>query len=372
MPSRARKSNCAKARALLREAMASLFARLNASIVYLRGAPAFGLVGAGLFAYFQYLSNYENKLRDVSKDDLAQATSVFIDISDKLASAMTLQEMLYFTFSATKGKKPEQASLQIRTAPELYKSYSAARTELRQNIAVYARRAEIFIDWPSDLDRDPAQEKMLPMDPITKSGIVEQQVQQEAQQEAQQKTQQKTDTTNQTASAVDIVNLIGAYNFDCDEMFPVSRKLSYLGELTLPRPETLAKNTGLPDQIVVNWGSLKHQLVTFQYCFERIHDKLEPAREWASSIGTERVVVPDFADRELIHQKLDDQVARFNYFIALAMRRIEDIRVKYRPNGFWCYVPGIREIADKLKEYKFIEKGCSPIHYASPSDNVSS
>jgi hypothetical protein len=122
----------------------------------------------------------------------------------------------------------------------------------------------------------------------------------------------------------------------------------------------------------VNWSSLKHQLVTFQYCFERLHDKLKPAREWASSIGTPKISVPDFKDSELIHQKLDDQVARFNFFVALAMRRIEDIRIKYRPNGFWCYVPGVREIADTLKDYNLIERGCSPIHYASPnSDSLS-
>jgi len=345
---RARKLSLAKIRTGLRASLSDPLDRLNSFIVYFRGAPALGLVGTALFAYFQYLSNYENKVREISKDDLTAATSVFIELSNKLAGAMTLQQMLYFTFADTDGKKPEEISLSTRTAPDTYKSYYAARTELRQNISVYARRAEIFIDWPSDLGRDPAQEKTLPSDPISKSGI-------------NANGQQDHD------GGADAINLIGAYNFDCDQMFPESRKLEYLGELTLPRPQSLPKNPNAPQQIVVNWGSLKHQLVTFQYCFERIHDKLKPVREWASSLGTKTEVKPDIQDRELIRDKLDGQVARFNYFVALAMRRIEDIRIKYRPIGFWCYVPGIREITDELKKHKLIEQGCSPIHYASPN-----
>ncbi len=331
----------------------SWFERINAYIFYFKGAPAFGLIVTALFAYFQYLSNYENKVREISKDDLAAATSVFLELSNKLASAMTLQQMLYFTFSTTQGKKPEETSLQTRTAPEIYKTYSAARTELRQNISVYARRAEIFMDWPSDLDRDPAKEKNLPSDPITKSGIGEQKVQQTA-------------AGHQDSGGADMVNLIGTYNFDCDQMFPVSHDLSYLGELTLPRPGSLTNSAYLPEQIVVNWGSLKHQLVTLQYCFERIHDKLKRTREWAYLIDTPDKIKPDFHESELIREKLDNQVARFNFFVALAMRRIQDIRIKYRPNGFLCYVPGIREFTDMLKHFNLIKRGCSSIHYAGP------
>jgi hypothetical protein len=268
---------------------------------------------------------------------------VFIELSNKLAGATTTQQMLYFTFADTNGKKPEEISLPMRSAPDIYKIYSVARTELRQNISVYARRAEIFIDWPSDLGRNPALEKHLPSDPITKSGI---------------------NTTIDHDGAADVINLIGAYNFDCDLMYPESRDLGHLGDLTLPRPPSLPKNPNAPPQIVVNWGSLKHQLVTFQYCFERIHDKLKPTREWASSIGTAGQTKPNYNDNELIRDRLDGQVARFNYFLALAMRRIEEIRIRYRPSGFWCYVPGIREITDVLKKQNIITQGCSPIHYA--------
>lgn len=324
--------------------------RVNAFVLYLKGVPAFGLVAAALLAYFQYLSTYEAKVRDISKDDLAAATSVFIELSNKLASAMTLQQMLYFTFAGTDGKKPEDVSLLIRSAPELYKSYSAARTELRQNISVYARRAEIFIDWPSDLDRNPALEKNLPTDPITKSGI-----------------NATAQPTSNHDGAADVINLIGAYNFDCDQMFPVSRDLARLGDLTLPRPQSLPKDPNSPEQIVVNWGSLKHQLVTFQYCFERAHDKLKGAREWASAITATSQIKANYGDGELIRDRLDGQVARFNYFVALAMRRIEDIRIRYRPSGFWCYVPGVREITDVLRWHRIVAQGCSPIHYAGPN-----
>ena len=62
---------------------------------------------------------------------------------------------------------------------DVYPSYVKARTALRQNSSVFAHKAEIYIDWASDLGRDPSTQQTLDGDPLTET-------------------------------------LLGNYNFDCD------------------------------------------------------------------------------------------------------------------------------------------------------------
>jgi hypothetical protein len=48
---------------------------------------------------------------------------------------------------------------------------------------------------------------------------------------------------------------------------------------------------------------------------------------------------------------------RLNAFMSRAMNEIEGIRVRYRPNGFFCSVPGAREIMGQK---------CTPVRIAAP------
>jgi hypothetical protein len=43
---------------------------------------------------------------------------------------------------------------------------------------------------------------------------------------------------------------------------------------------------------------------------------------------------------DIFHTRDSNQVLRLNAFMSLAMFDIDKIRIKYRPNGFICSVPG--------------------------------
>jgi hypothetical protein len=73
--------------------------RVGGWITFLKGAPAIGLLTMLAVAYFQNVSSYEDKVAAQAKDDLAAATAVFAEASNKLSTAMTLQQILYFGYS---------------------------------------------------------------------------------------------------------------------------------------------------------------------------------------------------------------------------------------------------------------------------------
>ena len=97
-----------------------------------------------------------------------------------------------------------------------------------------------------------------------------------------------------------------------------------------------------------------------QYCFEITHQHLNAALQWASQSGIDPVqwaYLTNDDRRDLFRVKrATNQVLRLNAFISLAMSEIEQIRVEYRPNGYWCSVP----IVPRL-----IGKKCTPVRIAS-------
>ena len=141
------------------------------------------------------------------------------------------------------------------------------------------------------------------------------------------------------------ISLLGAYDFDCDKHMPRQN----VSEIPLKdHPERPA--------LRVDWNSAKHHVFSFFYCFERTHESIRAARQWASASEIdpqERAkLIPsptddvkkwqDDVDRlhGHIRHSLDNAVERQSAFNTLAMRRIEQIRLKYQNKGYLCHVTG--------------------------------
>ena len=93
------------------------------------------------------------------------------------------------------------------------------------------------------------------------------------------------------------------------------------------------------------------------YCFEAAHNKLAAARQWASKSDRDAAKEKEIVKREKeINTQLDDLAGRVSAFSSLSLHQMERIRVKYRPVGFSCSVPLVRNIPSL---------NCFPIRTAS-------
>ncbi len=287
--------------------------RTENEFALLKGLAVVSLIGTMIGAYFQYLSNYQDKVSAQAKDDMAAATAAFTETSNTLSIAITLQELLFYDFAhaVELHANNDDGALTSKNAHELYKPYEDAFSGLHENINLIARKMEIYLDWASDIGRDPATDTALGVDPISTS-------------------------------------LLGVYNFDCDQDMPTFES----GKSTLHKEKD---GKGLD----VDWYSAKHHVLTIEYCFDVTHKALmEIVRQWASQSSLDQnVVAKFFTDKTVDHlqARLDSEVVRLNAYMSLAMSEIERIRVKYRPAGFWCSVPGVREA---------IGQRCAPVRTA--------
>ena len=221
---------------------------------------------------------------------------------------------------------------------------------LSQHMHTLARKAEIYIDWASDFGRDAAQARTPTTDPLTQP-------------------------------------LLGAYNFDCDDPanFPQFKTASSgsgnansvkenedpcqvdnnQGNYDPPKSyvNLCARQNGaiVPGKpaITIHWYSAKHQVLTMHYCFQALHARLLPARDWASQSDLSPQRKAKFlAEREQARTELDNQVMRLDAFMSLAMFQMENIRVKYRPVGFVCHIPFVTPIVSLFSNY------CTPVRTA--------
>jgi hypothetical protein len=274
---------------------------------FVKGLTFISFAGTLIAAYFQYLSAYQDKVQTQAKEDLAAATSAFVETSNALSTPMTLQGLLYYDFAqATKLKvDSDQNALPSKNASDMYKPYDDAYSALHENINLFARKMEIYLDWPSNLGLDPATQNGLGQDPITTS-------------------------------------LLGAYNFDCDKDMPSFAPGKT--QVHLKGPD----GSGLD----VDWYSAKHHVLTLGYCLDATHKTwLEIVRQWSSHSSLNPNEITAFFDQkkaDLLQARLDGQVVRLNAFMSLAMNEIERIRARYQPNGFVCHIPLLGEIASLI------------------------
>ena len=323
-----------------------------------KGLTMFTLLTGLLGGYFQYLNAYDEKVRAQAKADMTDATSTFIDISNAFAEAQTLQNLVYFNFVDWLDQTdPSQKEFVTKAARDAFPDYVKARTSLREKSNIFARKAEIYIDWASDLGRDPAARHPLNADPLTEA-------------------------------------LLRKYGFDCDDRanFPRFANVDAKqqgddpatpeGEAGKSKKEACAPSdnenainlcawdkTGklVPEKkpVSINWESAKHHVLIMHYCFEATHSEIRAARVWASNkdVAVSDDLQKDFREqKEAFKSKLDDEVTRLNAFMSLAMSQLERIRVKYRPSGFVCHLPVFRNIIEMFSER------CTPLGIASGRD----
>jgi hypothetical protein len=311
---------------------------------------------AGWFGtYIQYLNSYEQKVGETAQADMAAATTTFLEISNAYAEAQMQQQLIYFNFRDASKTTASAGDRQMATkaAQTAYPDYVAARNMLRQNSNGYARKAELYIDWASDLRRDAADTKAVDYDPLTESAL-------------------------------------GAYDFDCDAPQNFAHyKYKDDGKVDISPdddrvehdfcadPNRTAKQTEYKSDtvlclydkdkkavdhdkpaLIVNWHSAKHHLLTMQYCFEGVHTEITTARTWASGNEiSEEERTKFLADADRHQASLDNEVVRLDKFMSLVMSQLERIRVKYRPSSFYCSLPLINyALGDRCTPVRIAQK----------------
>jgi hypothetical protein len=280
------------------------------------------VIGTLIGAYFQNLSTYNDKVAAQAKDDMTAATQAFADASSALSVPLALQKQLisgYHNAIAT-NTDSDNAAYETANAHSIYKSYTDAYRSLSENYNLLARKMELYLDWPSNLTRDPATD---------------------------------------SAPTTDIINmsLLNTYGFDCEDDMPSFQRVD---------PEDKNKNDSqveLPHHgkpvLTVDWYSAKHNVLAIETCFEITHEAMTPVRQWASGSTVDQVARTKFINTnfDIFSKRASNQVLRLNAFMSLAMYDIDKIRVKYRPNGFLCSVPIVRGA---------LGKKCMPVRTASP------
>jgi hypothetical protein len=293
-----------------------------------KGLTAVTLLTGFLGGYFQYLNSYEQKVGEQAKTDMQKATDTFIEISDAFAEVQMLQEnMLPEQFGSLKAQaSPAFIPVDNKTL-EPFADYRRARTAMRRNGAIFARKAEIYIDWPSDMDRDAAAEHTLDQDPLT-------------------------------------ATLLTKYNFDCESEanLPQFKGAAYNGN-DLGRPtEELCNDPAadgpkayvplcarlpggavdpLQKVVALNWWSAKHHVLVMNHCFEALRG--QPSALTSNSDAPNDRKPEAMKPPVSNEQRLQFQARRLDAFMTLTMAQLDRIRVRYRPTGFVCHIPLVRD-----------------------------
>jgi hypothetical protein len=273
-----------------------------------------GVLGTLIGAYFQNLSIYNDKVAAQAKDDMTAAANAFADASSALSVPLALQQQLIFGYHNAIAANADSDSTGYETANAhaIYKSYTDAHGRLSENYNLLARKMELYLDWPSNLSRDPATDTAPSKDRIDMS----------------------------------LLNTLG---FDCEDDMPSFQK----GESQVPLPHH-GKTV-----LTVDWYSAKHNVLAIETCFEITHRAMTPVLQWASSSPVDQAARTAFINKtfDLFQTRASNQVLRLNAFMSLAMYDIDKIRVKYRPNGYLCSVPILRSALDNR---------CMPVRTAGP------
>jgi hypothetical protein len=310
------------------------FGEVDGRLSVVKGLTAVTVLSSVFVGYFQYLNAYQDKVSAQAKEDMTAATATFTDISKAFSEAQTLQQILYLDFTNAIKDKTDTSdqALSTKNARATSEAYEKARTALRQNIDVLVRKAEIYIDWASDIDRDSASRRNVDSDPLTRS-------------------------------------VLRDYDFNCSDKANFPRFGNVDATRTgdeIPDKEFCAADVKqasdseiTPDKAFVRictgkdggratriyWYSAKHHVLTMHYCFEAVHDRLQAVRDWASNSERNRTNEKEFlAEPDQIRTELDGLARRLNAFMSLALFQMERIRVKYRPVGFVCSVPLVRDM----------------------------
>jgi len=282
---------------------------------YFKGIGIAGLLGTLIIAYFQNISAYEDKVATQAKDDMAAAAQAFTEASTALSTALSLQQRLIGNFydAVPNDIYKDDNAYPTKSARALYQDYMATYASFHQNYNLLAQKAEIYLDWPSDPTHDAAANTMPSVDPINMSTL-------------------------------------GEFDFDCEKYMPSFQS----GDTRVPLTDSHNGN-----KVAIDWNSAKHLVLTTQYCFEVTHQHLTAALQWASQSNIDPAQWTYLTNSDQVDLfktiRATNQVLRLNAFMSRAMSEIEEILVKYRPNGYVCSVPFARQLMGKR---------CTPVQTA--------
>lgn len=310
---------------------ARLFAKAHSALAYIIGLPTITLLGGAIVGYYQYVHAYQEKIGLRAENDVKMATATFTDVSTKFGEAQTLQRMLFADYASTLDEHASDSdkALAAKHAQAIFPTYEAAWVALLETGDLMARNAEIYIDWATDFNRRPEDPHYPNSDPLSRS-------------------------------------LLEKYDFDCSDNFPSfvppehppEKKAStcwtdpnqffdpYASSYVRLCPRNQSE-TGPKHSVTIHWYSAKHQLLTMNYCFRNLHERLDKVRAWASQVDQGLSNKPTFqTERVLIQHQIRRQAERLDAFMGLSLFQIEAIRLKYQPISFACNLPVINWWSD--------------------------
>ncbi len=296
--------------------LAGLLLSLDKPFRFAGKLTSLGAVGVILAAVIQYSSWRDEKNLARHKEELDSAIATFSEISGALSAAMNLQQILFFTHDAIQdaedAKDEQKISMLAMNGRDILNQYMTLRTRLRENIDVLTAKADLFIDRPTTPDAkhvEPGPE------------------------------------VPQVTSNRDVLR---KNKYDCERDMPTSHPV-------------------MVGSIPIDWSLTRWHVATFYYCLEEIHSALLPIRVWASveakkdavKADEKRTVAALYAKNDDqggieprstkidVHPKpsdgkpdkiipdFDRQTTRLNEFMAKSIRKIEEIRLKTKENGFF-------------------------------------
>ena len=144
--------------------------KLNHGFNIVTGLSAFTVLSSLAVGYFQYLNAYQEKVSSLAKEDMTLAAATFTDISHAFSEMQALQQAPYTDFARAVGEKSDASdkALASKNAQAISERYEKARIELRENIDLLTRKAEVYIDWASNTNRDPAEKHNVDEDPLSR------------------------------------------------------------------------------------------------------------------------------------------------------------------------------------------------------------
>jgi hypothetical protein len=323
--------------------------KFNHGLDIVKGLSLVTVLSSLAVGYLQYLNAYQEKVSSQAKEDMAAATTTFTEISRAFSELQALQQTLYSDFTRAIRDRSDESdkALVTKNARAISERYENARIALRENIDMLTRKAEVYIDWASDTYRDAAEKHNVGDDPLSRQVL--------------------RDYAFDCSDKYNFPAFGNVYAEDDDtpakqvaddEYCAIAEKRG-VDNKTKPQDAFVRICAGPNDKASkrIYWYSAKHHVLTMHYCFEAAHNRLAAARQWASDSERDAAKEREIVEREKeINAQLDDLAGRVGAFSSLALYQMERIRVKYRPVGFLCSVPLVRNIPSV---------NCFPIRTAS-------
>ena len=262
-----------------------------------------GTLGTASVSALQYVSGYNDSVAKLAKQDLENATSRLTEAVTALSNPLSLQERLFWLYSVARKDNGDidDDAYEAKTARIISKSYEDSVAAVSAGINLLARKIEIDVDLPADLNHAAANIRSANSEPISATSLRD-------------------------------------YQFNCNDHMPTFGNDKSGKD---PSIVQLPFEGQLP--LIIHWKNAKDNLLTLEYCFEHTHKKMEEIRRWASGSLDEKLqssTPTKSTDAKLLKTLLKNQERRFHYFMGVATFKIEQFRVRYQPNGSFalCWV----------------------------------